>query len=200
MHKSCRVGLFGVLLFALPLAWLPASLEAADVEVGDKFANKLDQSELTFDPNRFAEFSTVPVERNIQFAYDYALKHKTLPVEVRFAIHRLPAEMSFNVARMYVLTSIVNMAAKKKQMGSGILISKDFPADAVKAEFNADWGMTATIVPDSSFANYERGQVNVVFREKNKALGFCVFLFNNEAADEVLRLIPHLLYAMRFKS
>ena len=98
-----------VLMFGL--ACVPTASTAEPPQVSEEFATELAQAEMVFDPARLGEFSVVPVERNRQFKHHFALRHNRLPVELRYAIHRLPG-MASTALRMYAYTCVVNMATK----------------------------------------------------------------------------------------
>lgn len=179
----------------------PVLLRSANVQIDDAFAAKLDESELRFEPSHFGDFSVIPVRRNIQFAYDYALKHKTLPIELRLAIHRLGLDTSYQVMRGYAYASVANMADKKMGIGSGILVSKEYPAASVRAEFNADWGATAVVKVDPTFADYTHGTISLIARDGTKTIGYFVFLFSDDEHNfnEIVEVLNKVIYSLRFK-
>jgi hypothetical protein len=103
---------------------------------------------LTFtDPIGFIE---VPVVKNGQMHYEYALKDTARNFEIRYAVSPLDSVfMQFNAMKsqgtimavgpnkLYYtafVSTMVNISNSK--MGK----MNTFPADAVKQEFNADWG------------------------------------------------------------
>lgn len=217
MVQSCRIRLITLLICGIALSWLLAS-RATGVELTKKFAAELTESELVFDPTVFGEFAVARVLPNPHFDYEFALKHRNLPFEVRFATRHLPADTvihprpqspskqrnSINVhvptdVEIYVITSIMNMVPKGDK-GLVMADPEPFDTDAVKAEFNADWGATSRIVPDPTFAKYESGLVNVIYRDKNKVLGYFIFLYNGEMSGQMQSTLEKVFYAMRFRN
>jgi hypothetical protein len=187
------------------LSCVATASTAEPPRVSEELATELAQSEMAFDPALLGEFSVVPVERNLQFKHHFALRHNKLPIELRYAIHRLPANMASNALRTYAYTCVVNMATKgadKHQMGAGIVYTRNFPPAAAKAEINADWGLTSVFDPDPTFAKYDYGQVVIIARDSSKVLGFWIYLTNAETSntDEFRQLIGRTFPALRFKT
>jgi hypothetical protein len=98
------------------------------------------------------------------------------------------------MAEPMFLTTVLNVARRE----ADILASNAFSPDAVKNEFNADWGATAMLIPKKEFAG-KFDRCVVVFIWKKRAGAFVFYLFNSGAQQEVLREMNGIFYALRFR-
>lgn len=108
------------------------------------FRELLEVAELEFTPPE-GEFKSVKPRENMDMLYEYALLNKEKGLEIRFAIRpmdtmmaRISSEMP-QLKESILLTVMMNCS----QMGNPPEYMA-FPDEAVREEFNADWGATAT--------------------------------------------------------
>jgi hypothetical protein len=102
--------------------------------------------------------------------YYYAIKHKIKKLEIRFSLYpyvksvKEPNQViigSDNSYKAFTFVVLVNIAGEDKN----ILKSTEFFKDAVKKEFNADWGSSFMIKPESKFGkNYKTAMVVSLYK------------------------------------
>lgn len=195
--RVVAASIFAVYFSGLLWGWA----SAADIQPTNQFAQELSQRGLVFDASVFSNFTVVRVLPNPQFDYSFAVRHRTLPLEVRFATRGLSTSGKIgpdSLRGQFVEASIMNMA-RKETSGPVMVEPKPFPQDAVKKEFNADWGATAMIAPDPTFAKYQSGLVSVIYQSKSGSLGYMIYLYNGDWSPDIERAVGGVFYAIHFK-
>lgn len=188
------VGSIGaVFIFALSCA----QVAAQEVQPTKQFAQELSQAGLVFDVAVFRDFTLARVLPNPDFDYSFAVRHRTLPLEIRFST-RNPHIKVNDGGDAYVDASIMNMA-RKESSGPAMVGPKPFDKHAVREGFNADWGATSRISPAPTFAKYENGLVTVIYQEKRQSLGYMIYLYNGDLSGDMEKAVGQVFYAMRFR-
>jgi len=160
----------------------------------DTFQNVLNLGKMSFIMPKDA--IPIPVVKNMQMHYEYAVTFKDQPFEVRYSV----APTGYTVAEAYTggkgiapkkspmpddefgakVTSTVvamNVAGGKGSPGMG---SKPFPPEAVKKDFGADWGST-TLIPiiNNSFGTEYKFCMMVTLHKKETANAYIFYLGND---------------------
>lgn len=184
----------------------------------DTFQNVLNLGQMTFTMPKDA--IPVPVVKNKQMHYEYAVTFKDQPFEVRYSV----APVGYTVAEAYtggkgvtphknekiedefgakVNSTVVamNVAGGTATQGMG---SNPFPPEAVKKEFGADWGST-TIIPigNNSFGTEYKFCIMVTLFKKDAATAYIMYL--SDTKENIMKLMGELIaktgsfYALKFK-
>ena len=180
--------------------------------------NTLDLAGMTFTMPKDAV--AVPVVKNVQMHYEYAVTFKDQPFEVRYAI----APMGYSVAEAYNGGKGVtprkteakdnDMLAKVFAMNIAMNVAggvdspdkswQDFPPEAVKREFGADWGNTRLIeIKNNSFGTEYKHCVMVTLHKNDVASAYIFYL--SDTKENLMRLMNELIaktgafYALKFK-
>lgn len=158
-----------------------------------KFEDGLSKGGLHFKmPDNFDTIATVS---NPDMNYELALKSKTKDLEIRYAIRPLKERIEqfekrakdtsmkmsggshpnkmFQASFMVV---IMNTSGTHQQLPG----YKSFPPEAVKKEFNADWGATTVYPLKSVFGKGYSNCMQVTLHRDNQADVYIFYLFNNK--------------------
>lgn len=183
----------------------------------DTFQNVLDLAGMTFTTPKDA--IPIPVVKNRQMHYEYAITFKDQPFEVRYSV----APLGYTVAEAY--TGGKGVTPKKsdkdddlmsKTMAMAVIfnaaggaVNPDtkigyFPPEAVKKEFGADWGGTAVIeIKNNSFGTEYKYGVVTILHKKDVASAYIFYLSDNK--ENIMNLMTELIaktggfYALKFK-
>lgn len=139
-----------------------------------------------------APAGTVPtsVLKNAQMDYEYAVRVPGKHVEVRYAIRPLGPQLAeYEQAKAKgedladpneLYSSLMTMVALNVS-GGDEPVTEDFPAEAVRQEFGADWGTTTMVRAGKEFGpKYARCMI-VALHRKNAADAYCFYLFDKPA-------------------
>ncbi len=162
-------------------------------------------------------FDTVLIRSNPDMNYELAIKSKTDSLEIRYAIrplgkriesfekmaadtsneHKVFANAHPNKSYQTVfMTVLINTSL---QSGSTPSIPRfgAFKPDAVKSEFNADWGATSGYAPRITFERTYKNCMTVALHKDNAADVYIFYLFNDK--ETMMRLMPAAFHAIKFK-
>jgi hypothetical protein len=164
-------------------------------------------------------FDTVPVRPNRDMSYDLAIKSKTDSFEIRYAIRPLGkriesfekmaadtsngrkvfAQAHPNKSYQTVFVTILLNTSLQPQAATTPAIPRfgAFKPEAVKNEFNADWGATSAYVPRTTFDSNYKNCMTVALHKDNAADVYIFYLFNDK--ETMTRLMPPAFHAMKFK-
>jgi hypothetical protein len=171
------------------------------------FADRLNRAKMTFAaPDGFIE---VPVVKNGQMHYEYALKDTSKNFEVRYSVAPLDSVfIQFNAMQKDGNT---HMVIGPNQLYYGAFVTTmanisngtarhvgPFPADAVKNEFNADWGASSFCEVAGDFGKGYKYCTAVAIHKDNLADAYYFYLGNNLSDFTPNKLIP-IFHAMKFK-
>jgi hypothetical protein len=191
-----------VLLFILLTALRADNLPAL-------FSNRLNRAQLTFtSPD---QYKAVPIISNGQMHYEYALKHPDKNFEVRYAVAPLDSlfiqfeamqkdknSVSANMIgpnKLYYgafLTTMINISNGTKQP-----TIQEYPVEAVKHDFNADWGAFSFCYVGGEFGKGYKYCMGVALHKDNLADAYYFYLTNN--TDDFQTTLVPIFYAMKFK-
>lgn len=134
----------------------------------EKFINLLQKSGMSV--NIPDSFKVVPVMENKQMNYDYAVKHVSKDLEIRYAIR--PDDP--NTSAMYAAIFVADLANISGKPASAELASsvKILPKESVSKEFNADWAAFAMVKPANEFGEGYDFCAVVAIHKKNKGDGY----------------------------
>ncbi len=214
--KALRI--FALLVLISNIANAQSSTENVKPALPDTFQNVLDLAKMTFAMPKDA--ISIPVVKNRQMHYEYAITFQNQPFEVRYAVgpmgytmaeaytggkgitpHIEPTLNGELGAKMLSTTVALNVAGGTETPGMG---SNPFPPEAVKKEFGADWGST-TIIPigNNSFGTEYKFCVMVTLFKKDVAQAYVMYL--SDTKENLMKLMGELIaktgafYALKFK-
>jgi hypothetical protein len=191
--------IFTVLLICLLTAFKADNLPAL-------FVDRLSRAQMTFTPP--AGYNEVPVIKNGQMHYEYALKHPDKNFEARYAVAPLDSillqfeamkkdkntVMAVGPNKLY-FTSF--MATMMNISGGAMQKIQPFPPDAVKHEFNADWGASSVCEVKGAFGQGYKYCMAVAIHKDNLADAYYFYLADD--VNDFRTLLVPIFYAMKFK-
>lgn len=190
----------------------------AQIALTDTFKNVLDLARMSFAMPKDAK--PVPVIKNKQMHYEYAITFKDQPFEVRYAI----APMGYSVVEAYtggkgitprpIGTTDNDVMAKAiafavaTNVGGGVadpnIKTGYFPPEAVKKEFNADWGGTTLIeIKNNSFGTGYKYCIMTSLHKNDVASAYVFYL--SDTKENVIKLMNEFIvkagafYALKFR-
>lgn len=171
------------------------------------FTALLDRAQLTFTPPE--GMVEVPIVKNGQMNYEYALKSKDKAFEIRYTIRPLdsmlmryaeqeknkkPGDVNLSPNTLHTtafMATIMNISGGKLPQ------IKEFDAGAVKNEFSADWGATTFCQPVREFAGEYKYCMAITIHKDNVADAYCFFLSGNQ--ENYQTLLAGAFHGLRFK-
>ncbi|WP_316811659.1 hypothetical protein [Pedobacter heparinus] len=209
---------FFILLFLTAGMANAQSSENAQIALTDTFKNVLDLAHMSFTIPKDA--IPVPVVKNKQMHYEYAITFKDQPFEVRYAV----SPMGYSVAEAYTggkgitprpIGATANDEMAKAiafvvatNVGGGIgdpnIKTGYFPAESVKKEFNADWGGTTLVeLKNNSFGTDYKYCIMTTLHKNDLASAYVFYL--SDTKENLMKLLTNLIaktgafYALKFK-
>ena len=172
------------------------------------FTAQLTRAQMTFTlPEGYTE---VPLVKNSQMNYEFALKYPGKNFEVRYAIRPMdtlllqfaasekskkPGDVNISPNKLYgalYQATVLNIA------GTGVLPQiSAFDKTAVKNEFNADWGATSVCVPGGAFGKGYKYCLAIAIHKDNIGDAYCFYLGDNQ--QDMQSLIEPIFHALKFK-
>lgn len=172
------------------------------------FDKLLSENHLVFEkPEKFAE---TEIFENGDLYYNYALKYELDSFEVRYTIfplHSLLEDYKKSLDDPKTTTLDPNKYHKSMFMANILNVSQsgmenmpgitDFPKEAVKKEFGADYGGTSFFTANSEFGKDYKYCMMIVIHKKDIADVYISFLSNNQEKFEEYMLIA--FHSIKFK-
>jgi hypothetical protein len=156
-----------------------------------------------------AGWDEVPVMKNSQMNYDYAIKLNGKDIEIRYRIQPLddmvkkyqewlknkpPGSMMIDPNNLYsgmVMATAANIGGKMPADG------KSFPPDAVKRDFGADKGGVIMIVPVKEFGQNYKYCFMLTLQKADKSVAYVFFMANSQ--DDLNTSLPATFTALKYK-
>jgi hypothetical protein len=175
--------------------------------VPKEFTDLLDRAKLNFQNTVGLEETKIIVNR--QMNYEYALKYPKKKFEVRYAIRPLddlikdynqrekdkkPGDVNIHHNKLYASmfqATILNISGGKLPQIAA------FDKQAVKAEFNADWGATTMVEVGKEFGQEYKYCMIVAIHKDNIADAY--FFYLSDTKDGFDELMLPAFHSMRFK-
>ncbi|RYX80494.1 hypothetical protein EON73_05380 [bacterium] len=171
------------------------------------FKDQLEKSGMIF---RMPEgFTQAGVIANSQMTYDYAIRHTQKQFEVRFALRPLGDQIqNFNTLEKNKKPGDINISPNKLYEASlqAIVLNisggrmpkfQQFPTQAVKTEFNADWGATTVFEPVKAFGGTYKYCMVVAVHKDNLADAYYFYLADKQ--ETINELIEPVFHCLKFK-
>lgn len=171
------------------------------------FKNLLDRAEMTFDqPSKYSE--TQPIE-NVQMYYDYALINDAKDFEIRYAIRPLDemlknynereknkksGGMNIHPNKLYAVTF---QAIVFNVSGGKMAKISEFNPEAVKKEFNADWGAFTMVEVGKEFGQNYKYCFLVSIHKDNVGDAYCFYL--SDTKEGITKNMQASFHSLRFK-
>lgn len=173
----------------------------------EEFTDLLDRSKLLFQkPTGFEEIKTI---ENPQMNYEYAIKHPKKNFEVRYAIRPLddllrsyeekeknkkPGDINIHPNKLYSsLLQVTTLNISGGQLPEVTVFDKQ----AVKQEFNADWGATTFVEVGEEFGQKYKYCMIVAIHKDN--LGDAYFFYLSDTKDGFDELMDPAFQSLKFK-
>ncbi len=171
------------------------------------FTELLNRSSMTFTlPNGL---KSIPIIQNDQMNYEFAIKYPKYSFEVRFAIRPLdlyiedyeerernknPGDINIHPNNLYkslLEATILNIS------GGQLPPIQQFDSQAVKSEFNADWGATSFVNVGQEFGQSYKYCMVVAIHKQNLADAYIFFLANTK--DNFSELMFPAFHSLQFR-
>jgi hypothetical protein len=176
---------------------------SATAKLPEKFGELMQRAKMTFtEPTGLVEIA--PIE-NVQMNYEFALKYPETKFEIRFAIRPLDTMLKeyakaiksgsicINPNKSYqtsFLATIFNVSNGKTSN------TKTFDKDAVKLEFNADWGSTAFFEVGKEFGqDYKYCMVVAIHKDD---CGDAYIFFLTDTINEFDKFMHPVFHSLQF--
>lgn len=171
------------------------------------FKRQLEDSAMMFEmPKGFVETSVIA---NKQMSYDYAIKHESKQFEVRFAIRPLtnliktyqeqekskkPGDVNIHPNRFYA----TSFQATVLNISGGLMPQlRQFPKQAIKSEFNAEWGATTFCEVAKEFGqNYKYCMVVAIHKDD---LADAYYFYLSDKQETISQFIEPVFHCLKFK-
>jgi len=194
-----------LLLFACCSLFLITSFRISGLP--SLFADRLNRGKMTFEPP--AGFVEVPVIKNSQMHYEYALKDLSKDFEIRYAV--APLDSVFIQFDQMQKNGNTHMVVGPNQLYYGSFVSTmanisngtarsvgPFPEDAVINEFNANWGASSFCEVTGEFGKGYKYCDAVAIHKDSLADAYYFYLSNNLNDFTPDHMIP-IFHTMKFK-
>jgi hypothetical protein len=201
-----RFYLLMTVLLTATITYAQSSTDSTEV----KFKKALDDGKMVFTmpPN----FVAIPIVKNRQMHYEYAIRSVDKPYEVRYSIAPMTIKALADMyerdkskeeltAKTLSMTVALNVGGGSwdPAMGFG-----PFPPRSVKSEFGADWGGTWFInVKNNSFGTEYKYCGMTTLHKSGAADAYIMYLCNSK--EDLITLmkdnmkVDGLFYALKFK-
>jgi hypothetical protein len=171
------------------------------------FTDLLNRSEMIFNqPDEYSETMTID---NPQMNYDYAIINNAKDFEIRYAIRPLDERIkNYNEQKINETSGNSNIHPNKLYVGtfhavvfnvSGGKISKisEFNPEAVKKEFNADWGALTMVEVGKEFGQNYKYCFLITIHKDNVGDAYCFYLTNTQ--EGFTKNLQAPFHSLRFK-
>lgn len=196
------------------ISWIKLALPAfllltiCFIDIPPSFTNLLAHAQMTFDtPNGFEETAII---KNKQMNYNYALKLPGHNFEVRYTVRPLDTlQKQYEAMKKNQQPGTVMAGIEPNKLYAmsfrAILFNisggragdiKLFPADAVKKEFNADWGATGMVPLAPEFGQNYKDCMVIAIHKDNIGDAYYFYMITDR---EDVKLIPSIFHALKFK-
>lgn len=171
------------------------------------FRNMLEEGNLTFE--RPPGMEETGIIENRQMNYEFALKYPDRNFEVRYAIRPLnklvkeydaweknkgPADIQIHPNKLYAsLLQVTTLNISGGQLPEVI----EFDAQAVKEEFNADWGATTFVEVGEEFGQLYTYCMIVAIHKDNFADAY--FFYLSDSKEQFGELMNPAFHSLKFK-
>lgn len=215
---ALKISIALTLATTVAIAQTPVDLQAISpkkvVALSDTFQNVLKLAQMSFTTPKDA--IPIPVVKNMQMHYEHAITFKDKPFEVRYSV----APIGYTVAEAYTggkgitprkgdeLLSRTSAVVIAINVGGGTpspnMGSKQFPPEAVKQEFGADWGSTTMIeLQNDSFGTSYKYCMMTTLHKNDVADAYIFYL--SDTRENLMTLLTEYIaktgafYALKFK-
>lgn len=193
--KTCK--------FFLVLLTLSFAVNARSV---NDFKLLLDNCNMTIEqPPGYVE---EPVLANAAMSYDYAIKSTTSDFNLRYSIRPIGLNSYANDSIKKKMEKIkefrntqysITLKTIALNVSGGTLPAiREFDGDAVKQEFNADWGATTFVEVKSDFAPNFKYCMIVAIHKKDVADAYYFYLTNTK--ETIGEQMQPLFHSLKFKN
>lgn len=182
------------------------NLQFPSNNLSKKFTDLLDRANLIFQkPTGFEETKII---ENPKMKYDYAIKYQKKNFEVRYAIRPLdnllrsyeenemnkkPGDINIHPNKLYLsLLQVTNLNISSGELAEVTVFEKQ----AVKQEFNADWGATTFVEVNNQFGQKYRYCMIVALHKDNIADAY--FFYLSDTKDGFKKLMKPAFNSLKF--
>lgn len=132
------------------------------------------------------ELKNIPVNKNSNVKYQYAVKHDTLDFEIRFLITDINQALNLPQDKR----SLSLFTSKVINASGSVLPSipkiQEFGSKTAKQEYNADWLATSSFTTTSNFTSNFKYCSVIALRKNEVGEAYMFFLFNDKKIGAIL--------------
>ncbi|XDD47474.1 hypothetical protein AB3N60_05135 [Leptospira sp. WS39.C2] len=163
---------------------------------GENFEALIKKYEFPFSFNQ--EFQKIETKENPELYYDFAIKHKSKKLEIRYLIGSPPPESEkTNLEKNeYYKHQAITTAANVCQCMDSIE-QTDLTKDALSA-FNADWGANFIVGVNSKFGEGYKFAIITALHKKDYPDLYTIYLFDD--IDSIREELKNSIFNIRFKN
>jgi len=182
-----KIGVFVIVFLSLASSSNCQSFYNRDV-----FFSKISSLGLSFTQSR--DYKEVKIDTSKGIAYDYALSDPQNLCEIRYKI--IPIATKQINPNLFFKSNVVGFCF---DLTKDLKVKlHDFPSDAVKNDFNADFGLEGYLVPKVPFANGFKNIYIISYYKTGRAIIYVFYLFNVFKQPEFGRIVKESYKAIRF--
>lgn len=177
-----------------------------------EFQKKLLEAKMSF--NMPEGYKEVPIIKNMQMNYEFAIKNIEKDFEVRYAIQPLADALKNHqekeknkkedeinldpntLHKATFLTVLMNISGVMDLTGGKTRKISTFPAEAIKAELNADWGAMTLIEVRKEFAQDYKYCMPVTIHKDDAADAYFFYLANDQ--QTIIELMHTVFHSLKF--
>ena len=173
----------------------------------EKFTELLNRSKITFNqPDGYSEISTI---ENQQMNYDYAIINNAKDFEIRYSIRPLD-EMLKDYDDRKKNQTLVSESIHPNKMHTGIFHSiifnvsggkfskiNEFNPEALRKEFNADWGAISMVEVGKEFGQNYKYCFLITIHKDDVGDAYCFYLSNTQ--EGIMKNLQAPFHSLRFK-
>ncbi|MDB5158510.1 MAG: hypothetical protein JWR50_3217 [Mucilaginibacter sp.] len=208
-----KLNLLIILLFTAAISHAQTATDSTEI----KFQKVLEDNKMEF--TMPVGTVKIPLVKNMQVRYDYAVKFKDKPIEIRYSVFSLGdriAQYKKFLKDKPPGSSMVDPNASSKTFAYTVALNvgggtmdpaigfNAFPPEHVKPEFGADWGGTWIIpIKNNSFGTDYKYGIMISLHRDDVADAYIIYLGNS--GQELFNMFKEnmalggLFYSLKFK-
>lgn len=197
-----------ILLFSILLVFVAGSSfqsKKVATKLPKEFTEMLKRAKLKY-VLKTKEYTEVKPIKNYQMNYEYAIKHNQKNFEIRFAIRpydtykKQKEDSEKNNEKLIEFDSLkesIFQVTIANISGGQFLTPTLFPPEAVKEEFNADWGGVVSCRLGKEFGqDYKYCLAMTIYK---KEVGSAYIFFVTDNSEDLHTLVEPVFHALKFE-
>jgi len=152
------------------------------IQLSPSFQSILQQHQISFYEPVERQYETIEVVENTIFNYQFALKHASEDMEIRYAVDSNPFSEAWNILH---ITSMALASSISTNNEEALIAVHKYNDAYVKQEFGADWARMYTFKPKENFCPKQYCKM-LALHSEGKPIVYIFYLFD-QITEEVDR-------------